>query len=187
MVSTCRQYYRGNSRELELIDTFEKRYEKDHALQWYSEDSFAYTLVNKAFRHEDIDLLYTFRLFIGDLSNRIAMEYRIIQASEKRVWTVYRGAQLSIEQLDKLKESEGRHHSLNGLISTSHSEKVALNFAPTMPNVMISRHLFSRLLAKWMPLVIKSESPIYRTIVHTRTNKKYSSILSFQRFGPCHS
>ncbi|CAF1288847.1 unnamed protein product [Rotaria sordida] len=130
MINICRRYYQNNTHQLNLIDEFEKEYDKDQAIKWYSKESFLYKLVNTSFRSEDLIDLFHFRLFIGDLSDSIASEHKLMLAStNKTIWTVYRGAQLSKEKLNKLQESEGRHHSFNGFISTSQLEEVALMFA----------------------------------------------------------
>lgn len=130
MLHECRRYYQNNTNELRLIDQFEKEYNKDQAIEWYSKECFIYKLINKAFRSEDLINLFIFRLFIGDLSESIASEHKLmLKLTNKTVWNVYRGSQLSKEKLGKLKECEGRHYSFNGFLSTSQSEEVALSFA----------------------------------------------------------
>ena len=117
MISICRDYYRGNTEELELIDQFQREYRADEAIRWYSKKSFVYRLVNKALRAEDIEQLYTFRFFIGDLSDSLAREHEKILSSEERILTLYRGAKLDREEFDKLKQNQGRLISTNGNLS----------------------------------------------------------------------
>ena len=61
-----------------MVDEFEEQSEKDRAIEWYSKESFIYKLINKAFRSEDLSSFFLFRLFIGDLSDSIASERRLI-------------------------------------------------------------------------------------------------------------
>jgi len=129
MLDICRQYYRGNLTEQRLIDEFERTYTPDKAIQWYSKESFIYKLVNKALRCEDIDQLHTFRFFIGDLSESLARKHQEIVQSGEQILTVYRGAKLSSEELDKLKENKGKLISTNGFLSTSRLRAPALAFA----------------------------------------------------------
>jgi tetratricopeptide (TPR) repeat protein len=129
MLDMCRYYYRGNSKQLNLIDDFDCNYRPELAIQWYSKQSFIYKLINKALRSEDIDQLYNFRFFIGDLSESLAREHQKIVQSEEGVLTVYRGVKLSSEELDHLKENQGKLISTNGYLSTSRSRKKALAFA----------------------------------------------------------
>ena len=129
MISICRDYYRGNTKELELIDQFQREYRADEAIRWYSKNSFVYRSVNKALRAEDVEQLYTFRFFIGDLSNSLAREHEKILSAKERVLTLYRGAKLDREEFDKLKQNQGRLISTNGYLSTSRLRSPALAFA----------------------------------------------------------
>jgi tetratricopeptide (TPR) repeat protein len=129
MINICRQYYRGNTKELSLIDQFDREYRSEEAIRWYSKDSFVYRLVNKALRSEDIDQLHTFRFLIGDLSESLAREHEKILLSEEELLTVYRGVKLDKEEFDKLKENQGSLISTNGYLSTSRLRLPALTFA----------------------------------------------------------
>ena len=63
MLSMCRDYYQNNRHELKKIEEFEKTYNRQKAIEWYTDECFLYKLLNKALRTEDIELLYTFRFF----------------------------------------------------------------------------------------------------------------------------
>lgn len=129
MLDLCRQYYRGNFNQLQLIDEFDGSYEAERAIEWYSKESFVYKLVNKALRSEDIDQLYTFRFFIIDLSKSVAREHRKIVRSGETSLTVYRGLKLSHEELQQLQENQGKLISTNGYLSTSRQRQKAFDFA----------------------------------------------------------
>jgi len=129
MVEICKQYYRGNSKELSLIDQFDREYQSKEAIHWYSKQSFVYRLINKALRTEDIDLLYIFRFFIGDLTEALRHEHEKILSSEKEILIVYRGAKLDKEEFDKLKENQHNLISTNGYLSASRLRERALCFA----------------------------------------------------------
>jgi tetratricopeptide (TPR) repeat protein len=86
-------------------------------------------LINKALRSEDLDQLYTFRFFIGDLSRSLEREHQKILLSDEQALTVYRGRKLDQEEFDKLKENEGKLISTNGYLSTSRLRSRALTFA----------------------------------------------------------
>ena len=85
MIEICRHYYRGNVKELKLIDEFENEYKSEEAIRWYSRQSFVYKIVNKALRIEDIDFLHIFRFFIGDLSENLSREHDKILSSEENI------------------------------------------------------------------------------------------------------
>ena len=129
MLNMCRQYYRGNPKQQKLIDEFEHTYQPNEAIQWYSKQSFIYKLVNKALRCEDIDQLHKFRFFIGDLSENLVRKHQQLVHSGTRTLTVYRGAKLSSEELEKLNENQGKLISTNGFLSTSRLREPAVAFA----------------------------------------------------------
>ncbi|UJR16983.1 hypothetical protein I4U23_003881 [Adineta vaga] len=129
MIDVCRSYYRNQQRDQLLINEFEEKYQSKNAILWYSKESFLYKMVNKALRTEDIDQLHIFRFFIGDLSESLVREHNKILESGEQKLTLYRGTQLSNNELDILKENEGKFISTNGFLSTSRLRTRALNFA----------------------------------------------------------
>ncbi|UJR33433.1 hypothetical protein I4U23_020878 [Adineta vaga] len=129
MIDTCRHYYRGNSNEQKLIDEFEQDYQPEHAIKWYSKQSFVYKLVNKALRSEDIDQLHTLRIFVSDLSKSLEREHQNMLHSEEKILTVFRGAKLTMEDFDKIMQNEGKLISINGFLSASRSRSRASSFA----------------------------------------------------------
>lgn len=42
MVVTCRDYYRGNKKELENIEEFDRTYKSADAIPWYTKETFVY-------------------------------------------------------------------------------------------------------------------------------------------------
>jgi hypothetical protein len=42
MVTTCRNYYRGNLTELANIDDFDRTYKSVDAIPWYTKETFVY-------------------------------------------------------------------------------------------------------------------------------------------------
>ncbi|CAF1679201.1 unnamed protein product, partial [Rotaria sp. Silwood1] len=129
MIQICKEYYRGNTKQMKLIYDFEKNYQSTDAIRWYSKQSFVYKLINKALRIEDIDLLYAFRFFIVDLSENLRREHEKILLSEEKVLNVYRGVKIDHEEFNKIKENQGKLISLNGYVSTSREKLLALHFA----------------------------------------------------------
>jgi hypothetical protein len=127
MIEICKKYYHGNINQTKLIKDFKQEYKPEDAIYWYTRSSFVYQLVNQALRITDVDQLYIFRFFISDLCEEIAKRHE--QISEEDFWLLYRGVRLPLEQIEKLKQSEGKLISTNGFLSTSFSEEVALKFA----------------------------------------------------------
>ncbi|CAF4586003.1 unnamed protein product [Rotaria sp. Silwood2] len=141
MLEMCRHYYRHNKRELQKINEFQSTYKSDKAIQWYTDECFLYKLLNKALRTEDIELLYIFRFFIIDLCAALEKERLILKG--KTILTLYRGTQISNEELEKLKQNEGKIISTNGFLSTSRNIHVSLRFArQSLPAVDFQAVLF---------------------------------------------
>jgi hypothetical protein len=133
MLDMCRDYYQKNKYELKKIKEFEESYSREKAIEWYTDECFLYKLLNKALRIEDIELLYTFRFFIIDLCAAIENDNHNLKT--KGILTLYRGTQIPMEELQKLKENVGKIISTNGFLSTSRNMNVSLRFAD--PNLIM--------------------------------------------------
>jgi tetratricopeptide (TPR) repeat protein len=127
MLDMCRDYYEKNKHELKKIKEFEENYSHEKAIEWYTDKCFLYKLLNKALRTEDIELLYSFRFFIIDLCAAIENESHNLK--DKGILTLYRGTQIPMEELQKLKENVGKIIPTNGFVSTSRNMNVSLEFA----------------------------------------------------------
>ena len=42
LISSCKDIFKDNKRELQMINHFQKTYSSDKAIDWYTEDSFIY-------------------------------------------------------------------------------------------------------------------------------------------------
>lgn len=60
-------YYESNPKIREDVLQFERTYSPSTAINWYTRNSFIYSLLNKAFRAHDYEQLILFRFFIADL------------------------------------------------------------------------------------------------------------------------
>jgi tetratricopeptide (TPR) repeat protein len=121
MLEKCRLYYSGNQKQLALIDEFERNYNAENAIQWYTKSCFLFRLLNKALRTEDIEVLYTFRYFIIDLSASLKAAN-----DDNTIKRVYRGGRISRDEVE--------HHRVgtvvanSGFLSTSHDVQVAKQY-----------------------------------------------------------
>ena len=122
LITLCKQEYKNNDEELEIIDEFERDYTSDRALWWYTRESFLYRLLNKALRIQNMDMLFLFRFFIRDL------EQQLIRYQCTSRIRLYRGQSMSREELQILKNSIGQFISINSFVSTSIDREQALTF-----------------------------------------------------------
>ncbi|CAF1169216.1 unnamed protein product [Didymodactylos carnosus] len=130
MVNMCRSYYNTQPKYAADITEFAGNYMPADAVKWYTRETFLYRLVNKALRTEDVTSLYLFRTFIVDLCNQLEAEFDKMKQEEDEL-VLYRGQQMSENEIDKLQHNEHSLISTNGFFSTTRSKKVAVNFAKT--------------------------------------------------------
>lgn len=123
LIKLCRTQYKNNARELSIIDEFEKGYSSNHAIWWYTRQSFVYRLLNKALRVQNIQLIYLFRFFIRDLHKQLCTH-----RCPTTIY-VYRGQLMVNEELQILKNSVGKYISINSFFSTSFNRNLALHFS----------------------------------------------------------
>ncbi|CAF1329870.1 unnamed protein product [Adineta steineri] len=109
------------------IDEFEKTYTSQDALHWYTKDSFAYRLLNKALRTRNTEVIHAFRFFMVDLHQQIReLHWKQMQGKDARVTTLYRGQLLPKDELEELKNQIGKRITMNGFLSASSSSSIAL-------------------------------------------------------------
>ena len=95
----CASIYQDNSYQFDLITKFRSDYQASTSIWWYTSECFIYSILNKAFRIRDIDILIKMGFFIRDLHQEIQrlhsklnkqnrlMVYRGQGISEKGIWT----------------------------------------------------------------------------------------------------
>ncbi|CAF1081281.1 unnamed protein product [Rotaria sp. Silwood1] len=127
MLKRCRDYYRDNKQQIEMIEEFGKTYTSNNAIDWYVKESFLYKVVNRAFRTEDITLWYLFRTYITDLCKQLEQVHK-----EQNIQTnlkLYRGQScISTDELEYLKSNIGGLFATNGFLSTSKDFIIAESF-----------------------------------------------------------
>jgi tetratricopeptide (TPR) repeat protein len=122
LISLCKDEYKGNENELNIIREFENDYSSDRALWWYTRETFVYRLLKKAFRMQNIDILLIFRFFIRDIQ-------RLIEQNKcTNSLCVYRSYLMSIEEIELVKNSLGEFLSINGFFSTNIHREQAISY-----------------------------------------------------------
>ena len=140
MIQQCSDYYRHNPTQMKNIASFDVNYQASNAIHWYTSDSFIYKLINKALRTEDIEVLHTFRFFIIDLCANLAEKHKeMLDLDIDLPPVVYRGTQMTREDIDSLKENEGCLIATNGFLSTSRNYEVAKMFAGSGKTNVLTR------------------------------------------------
>ena len=130
MINECRLCYGNDLIEQDKIRDFEENYSANEAISWYTRDSFLFRTLNKALRTENIDIIYKFRFFLTDLLNQLKLlQSEFLELLDEMILTVYRGASISVNELESLQRNIGGLISFNTFLSTSLDKDVALLFA----------------------------------------------------------
>ncbi|CAF1509583.1 unnamed protein product [Rotaria magnacalcarata] len=58
LVEFCREQYADNENELKIINEFNQNYSKPSPIWWYTRECFAYSMLNKALRTQDVENNY---------------------------------------------------------------------------------------------------------------------------------
>ncbi|CAF1027751.1 unnamed protein product [Didymodactylos carnosus] len=129
LIDECRLFYNNIIVEQNKITDFNDNYASNEAIKWYTQDSFLYHLLNKAFRTENVDMLYKLRLFITDIENQIEFLHSKLIIGLPLAIRVYRGQDLHINELQILSKSIGKHISFNSFLSPTLDREFAIVFA----------------------------------------------------------
>jgi tetratricopeptide (TPR) repeat protein len=132
----CREQLAGNNAELENVEKLCKEYRDHQPIWWYTYECFLYSMLNRALRRMEVDLIIRMGFFVRDLHNHI-VELHSEQYSEQHQsdsFTVYRGQGLSQIDFDQLKATQGGLLAFNNFLSTSHNRNVSLDFARRTTN-----------------------------------------------------
>ena len=122
LVARCNKTYKGNDSELAIVSEFNRKYSMNKALWWYTRESFVYRMLNKALRVQNIDVLFLFRFFIKDIEQQLKANQCASTVQ------LYRGQQMSKDEIQMLNNSVNKFISINSLLSTSLDRYVALRF-----------------------------------------------------------
>ncbi|CAF4140368.1 unnamed protein product [Rotaria sp. Silwood2] len=125
-----RSQYSDNSRQLNIIDEFERDYNPQSSIWWYTRTYLTYYVLNRALRKLEAETIIKMSFFIRDLHQQIQQLY-LEQFGKPHVepFTVYRGQGISILDFKKLVKTKGGLISFNNFLSTSKEKEVSLLFA----------------------------------------------------------
>jgi tetratricopeptide (TPR) repeat protein len=130
----CREQLAGNDAELKKVDMIEKEYRAHKPIWWYTYDCFLYSILNRALRLMEVNLITTMGFFVHDLHKHI-VELHFEQYAEQNHWNsfiVYPGQGLSQTDFNQLQTTQGGLLAFNNFLSTSQDRAVSLAFAESI-------------------------------------------------------
>ncbi|CAF3669835.1 unnamed protein product [Adineta steineri] len=112
------------------IDRFEKEYQAQLSIWWYTFPSNIYSMLNHGLRTLDADIIITTGFFISHLHQQIQQLYEE-QANTygTDIFIVYRGQGFMKSDFEKLEKTKGGLISFNNFLSTSKDKDISLGFA----------------------------------------------------------
>ncbi|CAF4166554.1 unnamed protein product [Adineta steineri] len=126
-IAYCRHLDCGSAKN---IDEFEKKYQLQSAIWWYTCPSFIYSMLNYALRSMEGDTIIIMGFFIHDLHQQIQQLHRQqFNSYHGKPFLVYRGQGLSKANFERLKKTEAGLMSFNSFLSTSTEQDIALGLA----------------------------------------------------------
>jgi tetratricopeptide (TPR) repeat protein len=132
----CREQFAGNYAELENVDKIEKEYRHRQPIWWYTYECFLYSMLNRALRLMEVDLITKLGFFLRDLHEHIAALHSEQHGGQHQSnsFIAYRGQGLSQADFDQLQTTQGGLLAFNNFLSTSLDRNVSLDFARRMMN-----------------------------------------------------
>ena len=130
-IDHCQELLVDNSRQLQNVDQLVREYRQHTLIWWYTYDCFLYSMLNRALRTMDADLMIKMGFFIGDLHRQIEQlhQQQVDSDSANQCFTVYRGQGMDKDAFEKMVTNEGGLMSFNCFLSTSKTHSTSLKFA----------------------------------------------------------
>ncbi|CAF1486902.1 unnamed protein product [Adineta steineri] len=125
----CRLEYDNNNSMKRWIEQFDREFNSMEATMWYTRDIFVYKLLNRALRMQEVDIIYKCRFMLKQLCRQLAELHQL--SIDLPIETVYRTQKCSLEEFEKLQNSQGRLIAMSSFLSTSIDEAVSMRFANT--------------------------------------------------------
>ncbi|CAF1289686.1 unnamed protein product [Rotaria magnacalcarata] len=115
LVIYCRQQ---NIPEIQ-INLLQSNYHKESPIWWYTKPMFLFSMLNRALRMLDMEVMIKLGFFIRSLHRQLEQLHQEQSANFQTAFTVYRGQELSQKDFQNLLDSKGGLLSLNNFLSTS--------------------------------------------------------------------
>jgi tetratricopeptide (TPR) repeat protein len=125
----CREQFTGNTSELKNVDHFENEYRSHQPIWWYTYQCFLYSMLNRALRMMEVELIIKMGFFVRDLHEHLVQLHSEQYAENSTSFIVYRGQGMSQTEFDELVNTKGGLISFNNFLSTSFVREVSFTFA----------------------------------------------------------
>jgi tetratricopeptide (TPR) repeat protein len=125
--------YDKNPIQLNLIDQYEKTdYHQISAIEWYTRECFISSMINRALRLYDIEILNKIAFFIRDLNKQIQDLHT--KSTDTKNFSVFYGQGISNDQLEKFKMNIYGLISFDSFLLTTMDKELSRYFAKQSGN-----------------------------------------------------
>lgn len=99
-VETLKIYYKRQDKNIETLEEFERDYNSENAIQWYTRETFIYNILNCALRQHNLLLIFLFGFFLQDMHRQLQREYKRMKLEWADLqFKLYRGQCISRSEL----------------------------------------------------------------------------------------
>jgi tetratricopeptide (TPR) repeat protein len=120
-IDYCRDMLANNEIQLKNVDKLQREYRDEMSIWWYTYECFLYSMLNRALRVMDVDIIIKIGFFICDLHRRIQQLHKeqFVSSNSDKRFTVYRGQGMLKTDFDRMRNNKGGLISFNSFLSTS--------------------------------------------------------------------
>ncbi|CAF4318158.1 unnamed protein product, partial [Adineta steineri] len=112
LIQILRQYSLNEKENLNLIEEFERTYDKQQSIVWLINNTILARFLNKAICEEDVSMLFYLRFFLIDIYNQLR-DHQLDSAH------VYRKQLMTRENIENIRTNLNQYLSFNGFFITS--------------------------------------------------------------------
>ncbi len=127
LVAFWRRQYLDNNSQLNVVEEFERDYHRHSPIWWYTRELFTYSMINKALRTLDVEIITKMGFFVQDLHQEIKQLHS--KLNNRRSFLTYRGQGMPMVDFEKIQKNQGGLLSFNNFLSTSTDREVSFAFA----------------------------------------------------------
>lgn len=123
----CLCQYANNSYQINIIKEFKAGYQPATSIWWFTRECFIYSMLNKALRVPDIDMINQMGFFIRDL-HRTIKDFHKKYNKQKRL-VVYRGQGINEKDVHRILNNINGFLSFNNFLSTTMDKEASKQYA----------------------------------------------------------
>ena len=130
-IQYSRELFAGNGTQLKHLDKLAHEYHQYTPIWWYTGETFLYSMLNRALRLMDVNMMIRMGFFITDLHHHIEQLHKeqFGGGSSKQPFAVYRGQGMDKDTFNKIVVNKGGLMSYNNFLSTSRNRDISIFFA----------------------------------------------------------